>query len=70
MELVDIARAFLEGIKKELDPYTTRKGEIEKEGSRTLVLWTPDHIQFAKYGRSPGKQPPVDPLIKWVKKKL
>src|SRR5690554_1654545 len=69
MSLIDVAREFLMAVKHELDPSTTRKGEVIQSGQFEFTLLTPSHIQFAKYGRGPGRMPPVDPLLKWVKGK-
>lgn len=69
MELIDIAREFLQAVRGELDPYTSRKGSVNQEGANVVTLLTPAHIQFAKYGRGPGKPPPIDPILEWVKKK-
>lgn len=68
MEFIDIAKEFLLMVSGELDPYTTRDGEIEV-GSDRVTLFTPAHIQFAKYGRGPGKKPPLDPILAFVKEK-
>lgn len=69
-EFLVIAEAFLKAVSGELDPSTEEKGIIvvDKEGN-SVSLFTPSHIQFAKYGRGPGKQPPVDDILKWVSKK-
>ena len=67
MSLESITREFLEAITMELDPYTSTKGIIQNEGSGKMVLLTPAHIQFAKYGRGPGKQPPHQAMLDWVK---
>lgn len=67
-ELQKIAIEFLNAVKKELDPYTTNKSVVKPLVNGAELL-TPAHVQFAKYGRGPGKQPPVEPLIDWVKKK-
>lgn len=69
MSLIDVAREFLMAVKHELDPYTTRKGEVVQSGQFEFTLLTPSHIHFAKYGRGPGRMPPVDPLLKWVQDK-
>ena len=61
-----IAREFLEAVTGELDPHTKQKGEIN-QGFNSVSLLTPAHIQFAKYGRGPGKKPPLEPLLAWVK---
>ena len=65
-ELYLIAKEFLEKVTSELDPFTKTDGVIKKEGNKAILL-TPSHIQFAKYGRGPGKKPPLDPILKWVK---
>jgi len=67
-ELIAIAVEFLMAVKEELDPYTTRKGEVQPTQSGAILL-TPSHIQFARYGRGPGKQPPLDPILEWVQRK-
>ena len=68
-DLLAIAREFLTLVTAELDPHTSNKGEIVIESSNTIVLLTPSHIQFAKYGRGPGKKPPLDHILDWVNEK-
>jgi len=63
---LEIARSFLEAVSSELDPHTSKKGKIYTKADRA-ILETPSHIQFAKYGRGPGKKPPLDPILEWVK---
>ena len=67
MTFEEIAVQFLKAVTAELDPYTSQKGVIQTDGSK-VVLFTPAHIQFAIYGRGPGKQPPYDTILAWVKK--
>ena len=67
-DLVKIATEFFTVVSSDLDEHTTRKNEIVVESDR-IVLLTPSHIQFAKYGRGPGKRPPLDPILAWVKTK-
>lgn len=62
-----IAKEFLEAISRPLDKYTNTKGKIVETNDNELTLLTPAHIQFAKYGRGPGKKPPLDNILKWVK---
>jgi hypothetical protein len=62
-----IAKEFLLAISKNVDDFTTRKGEIIETADNELTLLTPSHIQFAKYGRGPGKRPPLDNILEWVK---
>lgn len=70
MEFVDIAKAFLEAVTGELDKWTEENGVIvTNEQDQKVTLFTPQHVQFARYGRGPGKKPPLDPLLKWVIKK-
>lgn len=64
-DLLAIAKEFLQAVTKELDPYTKEKGVVEVEKARVILL-TPSHIQFARYGRGPGKKPPFDNILKWV----
>lgn len=65
-DLLEIAKEFLQAVTEELDPYTKEKGIVEMEEARVILL-TPSHIQFARYGRGPGKKPPFDNILKWVK---
>ena len=65
-ELVEIAREFLEAVSKEMDSHSKVKGIIKEEGSKVILL-TPSHIQYAKYGRGPGKKPPFQDIFEWVK---
>lgn len=67
-ELQEIIEQFLKLVSGRLDEYTTEKGEVVVSNN-TVTLFTPSHIQFAKYGRGPGKLPPIEPLVDWVKKK-
>jgi len=69
MSFVSIAKDFLMLVKGELDPHTTQKSEIKVNNFLSVSIFTPAHVQFAKYGRGPGKQPPLDPIIAWVRKK-
>lgn len=61
-----IAKEFLSAITRDLDQYTSQKGEIIVTNDSEIVLLTPAHIQFAKYGRGPGKKPPLDNILEWV----
>ncbi len=64
-----VAKQFFQLVTGELDPFTEKKGEIEIESPHRVSLFTPSHIQYAKYGRQAGKKPPLDPILKWVEKK-
>lgn len=65
-ELMEISKEFLEAVTGELDPWTKTKGEIGDEGTKVYLL-TPSHIQYARYGRGPGKNPPFQDIFDWVK---
>ena len=67
-ELLDIARDFLEKVTYNLDPYSSEKGRVLQTASDTMTLLTPGHIHFAKNGRGPGKNPPLDPILEWVQR--
>lgn len=67
-EFHDIAKEFLLMVSKHLDKHTTKKGFVEIKGDE-ITLFTPSHVQFAAYGRGPGKKPPLDPILKWVSQK-
>lgn len=66
-DLLEIAKNFLSLVTGELDKYTETKGVIEVQ-KNSVILFTPSHIQFARYGRAPGKKPPFDSILAWVKK--
>ena len=66
---VKIAKEFLMAVKGELDPHTTQKGIVKVRNFFTVELLTPSHIQFAKYGRGPGKPPPIGAIEEWLKRK-
>lgn len=63
----EVAREFLQAVSGELDPFTSNKGKVVVKGDK-ITLETPSHIQYAKYGRGPGKNPPLDPILSWVKR--
>lgn len=65
-ELLLIAKEFLKAVSSEMDPYSKIKGEVIVEEDRVILL-TPSHIQYAKYGRGPGKKPPFQEILDWVK---
>lgn len=68
-ELLEIAKEFLQVVTGELDNVTSIKGEVSlEEGQRRVVLLTPSHIQFARYGRGPGKKPPFESILEWIKR--
>lgn len=67
-DFVEIARQFLFMVSGELQPYVSDKIEIDVSGN-SVTLFAPSHVQFAKYGRAPGKQPPINKIIQFVKKK-
>lgn len=64
-----LAREFLQKVTAELDPHTKHKGVITNVDARSTMLLTPSHIQFAIYGRGPGRKPPFEPILEWVKEK-
>ena len=66
MSFVSVTREFLMLVKGDLDQYTTQKSDIKVNNYLSLSLITPAHVQFAKYGRGPGKPPPIDPIMKWL----
>lgn len=66
-DFLKLAKEFLVLTTEQLDPYTSTKGQIIV-GDRQITLLTPAHIQFAKYGRGPGKKPPFEVIEAWIKK--
>jgi hypothetical protein len=69
MSFVSVAKEFFISVANELDPYTTEKSKVNVNNFKSVTLETVRHVQFAKYGRGPGKTPPIDPLVKWLNKK-
>ncbi len=69
MSFVKVTKEFLMLVKEDLDQYTTQKSTIKVNNFLSLTLFTPSHIQFARYGRGPGKPPPIDPIMKWLSQK-
>ena len=65
---IRLAEAFLKKIAQDADQYTSQKSEI-KISQDAVTLLTPDYLQFAKYGRGPGKKPPLDNILAFVKSK-
>jgi hypothetical protein len=65
--LFKLVKEFLLLTTSELDEYTSEKGDIKVEGSQ-ITLFTPAHIQYARYGRGPGKRPPFEVILDFVKK--
>lgn len=68
-DFLKLATEFLLAVTGELDNYTEEKGEIVSNGKDEVYLLTPSHIQFAYAGRGPGKSPPLNPILEWVKSK-
>ncbi len=68
-DFISIAKEFLVSIKKDVDKHTDEGATINVNGPESVSIFTPNHFQFAKYGRGPGKKPPLDPILKWVNKK-
>lgn len=66
-DLTFIAMEFLKMVGKDLDKYTSEKNVVEMDAT-SVTLFTPSHVQFAAFGRGPGKKPPLDPILKWVKR--
>ena len=66
-DLTFIAMEFLKMVGKDLDQHTSEKNVIESDAT-SVTLFTPSHVQFAAFGRGPGKKPPLDPILKWVKR--
>jgi uncharacterized protein YciU (UPF0263 family) len=65
---IQLTRAFLEKVAKASDEHTTEKSYITEE-SDGLKLVTPDYLQYAVYGRGPGKAPPISAMMDFVKAK-
>lgn len=66
-EILELAEDFLKKVRKDIQPYTSNRIELTVGKSQAKVE-IPSHIQFARYGRGPGKQPPVDEILAWVKR--
>jgi len=69
MAFVQIARAYLALVAGELDKHSSNKSVVKYNNLGSVSIFTPAHIQFAKYGRGPGKPPPIGPIEAWVSKK-
>mgnify|MGYP003661119463 CR=1 FL=1 len=65
---IKLAEAFLQKIAKDSDQYTSEKAVI-KVSQDAVTLFTPDYLQFAVSGRGPGKKPPLDNILAFVKSK-
>jgi hypothetical protein len=50
-----VTRQFLSMVAGELDPHTSEDSEIDVISPFEIVLLTPSHAHWAKYGRGPGK---------------
>ena len=69
MSFEGVARKFLEAVTSELDTYTSIKGKIFSKEKGSMTLETPGHIHFAKNGRAPGKNPPLEAMLQLVRSK-
>ena len=65
---IKLATAFLEKISEETNKHTSEKATIKVENDG-VTMSTPDYLQFAIYGRGPGKNPPLDNILEFVKAK-
>ena len=69
MDFEEIARKFLEAVGSEPDSYTSVKHEIIKNNENSFSLLTPDYLFYAANGRGPGKAPPLEPILDFVKRR-
>ena len=63
-----IVDSYLQAVAIEFNKYSKNKSTVkvnEKEGTVSLTI--PAHIQFARYGRGPGKKPPFENILKFVR---
>ena len=65
VDFAPIAVEFLRLVTGELDNYTKNKGNVVVNNANSISLFSPSHIQFAKYGRGKGKTP-FQPIYDWV----
>tara|TARA_B110000014_G_C19719023_1_gene375870 strand:+ start:113 stop:562 length:450 start_codon:yes stop_codon:yes gene_type:complete len=65
---IKLATALLQKVANETDKHTSQKATISSD-SDSVTLSTPDYLQFAIYGRGPGKRPPLDNILQFVKGK-
>lgn len=65
---IKLATALLQKVANEVDKHTSQKATISSD-SNSVTLSTPDYLQFAIYGRGPGKRPPLDNILQFVKGK-
>jgi hypothetical protein len=65
---IKLATALLQKVANETDKHTSQKATISSD-SNSVTLSTPDYLQFAIYGRGPGKRPPLDNILQFVKGK-
>lgn len=68
-DLLDIMTEFLEITANKANKHTSEKSVIKVEDDLTVSLFTPEHLQFAVYGRGPGRNPPLAAIEKWVSSK-
>lgn len=68
--LYKVCERYLNVVKKDLDKHTSHKSNVLNRGNKDgkVTIRIPLHIQFAAYGRGPGKKPPFDFILQWVKK--
>jgi hypothetical protein len=64
---IELTVAFLKKVAKESDKHTTEKSKVKVQRNE-VVLITPDYLQYAVYGRGPGKNPPLDNMLAFVNK--
>tara|TARA_R110002050_G_scaffold90638_1_gene190639 strand:+ start:3488 stop:3946 length:459 start_codon:yes stop_codon:yes gene_type:complete len=65
----EVAESFLKAVRSDVDVYTSVKGKIFSSGLLSYSLDTVSHIQFAAYGRGPGKAPPLEKMLQMVRSK-
>jgi hypothetical protein len=65
---IELAVAFLKKVAAEANQHTSEKSKVTVNNN-TVTLTTPDYLQFAVYGRGPGKNPPLENMLDFVKKK-
>jgi hypothetical protein len=50
--------------------FLLKSGDIQRGFGWAVITYAADYASYVEDGRDPGSMPPIEPLIKWARRKL